>query len=56
MSDAEDGRLMKVRRSSQLPFDLDEFEAARRDPRTRRTLAAAAAEGERIEREGRKRW
>jgi transcriptional regulator with XRE-family HTH domain len=37
-------------------IDLNKFEAARRDPQTHRMLAKAAAEGERIERDGRKRW
>jgi transcriptional regulator with XRE-family HTH domain len=37
-------------------IDLDEFEAARRDPQIHRMLVKAAAEGERIEREERKRW
>ncbi len=54
-------RMREVRRDLGMPeptavIDLDEFEAARRDPQIHRTLAKAVAEGERIERGGRKRW
>ena len=37
-------------------IDLDELQEARRDPRIKALLKKAAAEGARVEREGRKRW
>jgi hypothetical protein len=37
-------------------IDYDEFMEAQRDPRVIARLRAARREGERVEREGRKRW
>ncbi|HEX7299701.1 MAG TPA: hypothetical protein VF257_11890 [Solirubrobacteraceae bacterium] len=36
--------------------DLEEYEAARRETPVAKLLQAAAAEGTRVEREGRRRW
>lgn len=37
-------------------IELDDFQAARRDPHIKALLKDAAAEGARVEREGRNRW
>ena len=37
-------------------IELEDLQDARRDPAVKRLLSEAAREGERIKREGRKRW
>ena len=37
-------------------IELDDLQAARRDPVIKSLLLEAAAEGERVKREGRRRW